>query len=113
MLQLLNQAAEGRNYTDIFSATAQLCKQEKESFENILELFYSLLTDLLEVSQGPRGSLPRNPDLLRELETLGKKIDFDWVLRATQGLDTVESRLRRNIGRQLGLDAFIASLATR
>lgn len=113
ILQLLNQATEGRNYTDIFAMTAQLCKQEKESFENILELFYSLLTDLLEVSQGPRSSLPRNPDLLRELETLGKKIDFDWVLRATQGLDTMEIRLRRNIGRQLGLDAFVASLATR
>jgi DNA polymerase-3 subunit delta' len=113
ILNLLNQATEGRNYTDIFAMTAQLCKQEKESFENILELFYSLLTDLLEVSQGPRSSLPRNPDLHRELETLGKKIDFDWVLRATQGLDTMEIRLRRNIGRQLGLDAFVASLATR
>jgi DNA polymerase III subunit delta' len=110
VLRLLEQAVAGGKFHDIFAATAQLAKQEKESFENILELFYSLLTDLLELSQGPKLSLPRNPDLRAELETLGKKISFEWVLRATQGLDTLESRLRRNVGRQLGLDALIASL---
>jgi hypothetical protein len=88
-------------------------KQEKESFENVLELFYSLLTDLLEFSQGLKSSLLRNPDLRRELETLSKKINLEWVMRATEGLDSLQSRLRRNIGRQLGLDAYVASLAVR
>jgi DNA polymerase III subunit delta' len=110
LLRILEQAVSGQKYGELFAATAQLSKQEKESFENVLELFYSLLTDLLEVSQGPKSSHLRNPDLSRELEALGKKIDFDWVLRATQGLDKLESRLRRNIGRQLGLDALVTSL---
>ena len=57
--------SNGGKYGEIFAATAQLAKQEKESFENILALFYSLLTDLLEFSQGPKSSLPRNPDLRR------------------------------------------------
>jgi DNA polymerase-3 subunit delta' len=113
VLSLLSQAVAAGNYTEIFAATAQLAKQEKESFENILELFYSLLTDLLEFSQGLKSSLLRNPDLRRELETLSTKINLDWVTRATQGLDRLESRLRRNIGRQLGLDAYVASLAVR
>ena len=111
VLRLLDQAVAGEKYGDIFAATAQLAKQEQESFENVLELFYSLLTDLLESSQGPASSLPRNPDLRREVEALGKKIDWEWVLRATRGLDTLEGRLRRNIGRQLGLDALMASLS--
>jgi hypothetical protein len=34
-------------------------------------------------------------------------------LRATQGFDVLDSRLRRNVGRQLGLDAHLASLANR
>ena len=110
---LLEQAVAGEKYGEIFAATAQLAKQEQESFENILALFYSLLTDLLESSQSPKSSLPRNPDLRREMEALGKKIDWDWVLRATRGLDTLEGRLRRNIGRQLGLDALVASLSIR
>jgi DNA polymerase III subunit delta' len=113
VLNLLTQAVAAGNYTEIFAATALLAKQEKESFENILELFYSLLTDLLEFSQGLKSTLPRNPDLRRDLETLSTKINLEWVVRATQGLDSLESRLRRNIGRQLGLDAYVASLAVR
>jgi DNA polymerase-3 subunit delta' len=113
VLELLENAVAGQNYGEIFAATAQLAKQEKESFENILELFYSLVTDLLEISQSSKSSLPRNPDLRRELESLGKKVDLNWVVRATQGLDRVESRLRRNIGRQLGLDALLVSLEAR
>ncbi|HXX70882.1 MAG TPA: hypothetical protein VEI55_01205 [Candidatus Acidoferrum sp.] len=113
VLHLLERAVDGQSWADIFAGTAQLAKQEQESFENILELIYSLLTDLLESSQGPRSSLPRNPDLRREIETLGKKIDRQWILQATRGLDQLESRLRRNIGRQLGLDALVASLTLR
>jgi len=49
----------------------------------------------------------------REIETLGKKVDWKWVMQATRGLDTLEGGLRRNIGRQLGLDALITSLSVR
>jgi DNA polymerase III subunit delta' len=113
VLGLLAGAAAGENYREVFAATAQLAKQEKESFENILAVFYSLLTDLLEISQSPKSSLPRNPDLHRELESLGRQVSLDWVLRATQGMDRLESRLRRNVARQLGLDALAASLSLR
>jgi DNA polymerase III subunit delta' len=113
VLDLLERAVDGRSYADIFAATAQLAKQEQESFENILDLIYSLLTDLLESSQGLKSSFPRNPDLRREIETLGQKIDGEWILEATRGLDRLEGQLRRNIGRQLGLDALLASLTVR
>lgn len=113
VLTLLEKTAAGNNYREIFAATAQLAKQEKESFENILAVFYSLLTDLLEISQSSKSSVPRNPDLRRELEKLGKQVSFDWVLQATRGMDRLEGRLRRNIGRQLGLDALLTSLALR
>jgi DNA polymerase III gamma/tau subunit len=113
VLSLLEKTINGGKTAEIFAATAQLAKQEKESFENILTLFYSLLTDLLELSQGPKSSLARNPDLRRELEALSRKIDFAWVSRATQGLDRLENRLKRNISRQLGLDALLLSLGNR
>jgi DNA polymerase III subunit delta' len=111
VLALLEKAAAGSNYAGIFAATAQLARQERESFENILTVFYSLLTDLLEISESPKSSLLRNPDLRRELESLGKKVSAQWVSCATQGLDRLESGLRRNIGRQLGLDAVVVPLA--
>src|SRR5271167_1463408 len=46
VLSLLERVINGGKSAEIFAATAQLAKQEKESFENILTLFYSLLTDL-------------------------------------------------------------------
>src|SRR5262249_16153653 len=39
VLQLLEQAITGQRLGQVFAATAQLAKQEKESFENVLELF--------------------------------------------------------------------------
>jgi len=113
VLKLIGQALAGEKYGEIFAATAQLAKQEKESFENILAVFYSVFTDLLEVSQGPKGRNPRNPDLRREVESLAGKVDWEWVLQATRGLDKLEGRLRRNIGRQLGLDSLLVSLGAR
>ena len=111
VLRLLEHAVSGEKYGEIFATTAQFAKQEKESFENILDLLYSLLTDLLESTQSVKSGVPRNPDLRLEVETLAKKIDWKWILCATEGLDALESRLRRNVGRQLGLDALVASLA--
>jgi DNA polymerase-3 subunit delta' len=110
ILRLLEQAVAGQKYGEIFATTAQLAKRERESFENILALFYSLLTDLLESSQSPASIALRNPDLRKEIEALGKKIDWRWLVLAARGLDAIEGRLRRNIGRQLSLDALLASL---
>ena len=110
VLRLLETAIGGGKYGEIFTATAQFAKQEQESFENLLDVLYSFFTDLLESSQGPKCDLPRNPDLRREIETLSKKIDGEWIQRATHSLDQLEGRLRRNIGRQLGLEALLVSL---
>jgi DNA polymerase III subunit delta' len=110
ILRLLENSIAAKKYGEIFAVTAQLAKQEKESFENILALFYSVLTDLLEASQGSQNRLLRNPDLRQEIDSLAGQIDWRWVLQAARGLDTLEARLRRNIGRQLGLDSLVVSL---
>lgn len=110
ILRLIGDAVEGKSYRTIFAATARLAKEESETFENILGLFYSLLSDLLELSHNAKSFVPRNPDLRRELESLGKKITDAWVAQATNSLDRLETRLRRNVGRQLGLDAVAESL---
>jgi DNA polymerase-3 subunit delta' len=113
VLRLIELAYNGANYREIFAATAQLAKQEKESFENVLELFYSLLTDLLELSQDQSAWFPRNPDLRRELEILGKKVNLEWVANSAADLDRLHRRLRRNVSRQLGLDAVAISMHHR
>jgi DNA polymerase-3 subunit delta' len=114
VLRILSLAAEGRSLGTLFSATAPLVKGQggqKESFETILELFYGVLSDLLELSSGPARAVLRNPHLRKDLEALSKRIDLEWAGRALEGLDRLHSGARRNINRQLGLDALGVSLA--
>ncbi len=113
VLQVLERAVEGRSYAELFDATAQLVKGQKESFENVLEVFYIVITDLLELAYGSTDRPLRNPALRQELGAVCKKIDLEWVAQAVDGLDELHGRLRRNINRQLGLDAVAISLARR
>jgi DNA polymerase-3 subunit delta' len=110
VLRIVEMGAAGRPLTALFAATQQLAKNEKESFEKVLEMFYSLLSDLLELSHGPGTSSLRNPDLKREIAALASVATLDWVSRAATALDELHGRLRRNINRQLGLDNVALSL---
>jgi DNA polymerase-3 subunit delta' len=109
-LTILERSAEGRGVSDLFAATAALAKSQEIAFENVLEVFYSLLTDLLDLSSTSTKKVLRNPALRRELETLSKKIDVIWIQKAVAGFDVLHSRTRRNINRSLGLDAVAISL---
>jgi DNA polymerase III subunit delta' len=109
-LTILERSAEERGVSDLFAATAALAKSQEIAFENILEVFYSLLTDLLDLSSSSTKKVLRNPALSRELETLSRKIDAAWVAKAVEGFDVLQSRVRRNINRSLGLDAVAISL---
>jgi DNA polymerase III subunit delta' len=110
-LQVLAAIIERRSATDLFSETASLVKGQKTPFETVLEVFYSLLTDLLELSAGFTGQGGRNPALGKELAKLSRQVDTAWVASAVDALDELGGRLRRNVNKQLGLDAIALSLA--
>ena len=76
-------------------------------------IFYGLLSDLMELTSGMKSPLLRNPNLTKELEALAKSVDSAWVFRAIAAVDEVASGARRNLNRQLGLDAMAASLSTK
>jgi DNA polymerase-3 subunit delta' len=112
ILTILDRAACGDGFSLLFSQTAALAKKREDSFEAQLEVFYSLFTDLLELSAGLREPALRNPQLQTELETLSRKVTPEWVMRAAAALDELYARARRNINRQLGLDAVLANLSS-
>ena len=110
-LAILERAVELRGVSDLFASTTTLAKSQEIAFENVLEVFYSLLTDLLHLSSSSTKKVLRNPALGRELEILSKKIDVAWINKAVEGFDVLHARTRRNINRSLGLDAVAISLA--
>jgi DNA polymerase-3 subunit delta' len=71
-----------------------------------------LLEDLLLLLAGT-PELVRNVDLRAELEKFAGAISFAWIENASKGLDHVTSGMRRNLLRNLSLDAFAESLAEK
>ena len=109
-LAILERSVELRGVSDLFTATAALAKSQEIAFENVLEVFYSLLTDLLDLSSSSTKKVLRNPALGRDLETLSKRVDVAWINKAVEGFDVLHARARRNINRSLGMDAVAISL---
>ena len=110
-LRILERAARGQGFAQLFADTAALAKDRESSFEEQLGIFYGLLTDLLELTSKMKVPVLRNVPLAKELESLAKSVDSGWVLRAIAGFDELYAGARRNLNRQLGLDALAASLA--
>ena len=117
-LRVLEFSADGKS-GQLFAQTTDLTKRQDTSFEHVLEILESLLTDLLSLTaRGASSSKTsseelRNPSLSKELASLAQKVDSSWVAQAVSRVDRLHSRMRRNINRQLGLDAVGVSLTIR
>ena len=110
-LRILERAARGQGFAQLFADTSALAKDRESSFEELTGVFYGLLSDLLELTSGVKSPLLRNPHLAKELDALAGNISSAWVMRAIAGLDELAAGVRRNLNRQLGLDALAVSLA--
>ena len=110
-LRILERAARGQGFAQLFADTSALAKDRENSFEEQLGVFYGLLTDLLELTSKLKDPVLRNEPLAKELAFLSQSVDSAWVLYAIAGFDELYAGLRRNLNRQLGLDALAASLA--
>ena len=86
-LRILERAAHGQGFAQLFSDTSALAKDRDSSFEDQLGVFYGLLTDLLEITSKVQEPVLRNAPLAIELQLLGKTVDSAWVRRAIAGFD--------------------------
>src|SRR6267378_8324084 len=112
ILRILEHASRGQEFSQLFAVTNQLAKDRESSYEDLLGDFYGLLSDLLEMSAGLKTPQLRNPHLAKELGALARSVNPEWVMRAITGVDELASGARRNLNRQLGMDALAASLST-
>jgi DNA polymerase III subunit delta' len=111
-LRILERAACGEGFAQLFAETAALVKDRESSFEEQIAVFYSLLNDLLELTSDVKNPTLRNAPLVKELTVLASLVNTAWVMRAISGFDELHAGARRNLNRQLGLDALAASLVT-
>ena len=86
-LRVLERAARGQGFAQFFADTAALAKDRESWFEELLGVFYGLLSDLLELNAGVRSQLMRNPHLTKELEALARTWISAWIRQAIAGMD--------------------------
>jgi len=111
-LLLLRSAISDPDHTALFrmTETYRAGAEGQVKTTALLRTLGLLLEDLLLLSAGT-PELVRNVDIRAELERLAGAISFAWIENASRGLDQVTSGMRRNLLRNLSLDAFAESLA--
>jgi DNA polymerase-3 subunit delta' len=110
-LVLLTTAARAEDHSELFRSTETYRggAEGKDKTDQLIAAAYSLLQDLMSLASGA-PDLVRNTDIAAELKTLAAGVDFEWITRATQQLDQVQSGMRRNLLRPLALDALALTL---
>lgn len=111
-LRLLESSGTGK-FTEYFSQTNDLTKKQAFPFDELISALHSLLNDLVELSAAPDSAQLRNQALKKELEALSRRVSVAWIADAVRGVDQLHSGMRRNINRQLSLDALGVTLAAK
>jgi DNA polymerase III subunit delta' len=80
----------------------------QEKLEPLLASLYSLLEDLLRLTHGQARI--RNTDLAGRLGALAARIDFAWLRRTVARVDEISGLVRRNIQKNVALDALLLQM---
>ncbi len=110
MLALLRAGAGSAGFGDLLRHTEALARDRSEKLELLLEMLYGLLHDLLRLQTGDHGLPIINEDLRQELAALGARVDFAWLDHARAALDELDDLTRRNIQKQIALEALAVKL---
>ncbi len=110
---LMRNALQEPDHTALFKVTEtyRAGSEGQQKTAGLILAMRSLLEDLLMVLSGA-GGLVRNIDLERELGVMAGQVTLEWLERAARGLQAVESGMRRNLLRNVSLDAFASELET-
>jgi DNA polymerase-3 subunit delta' len=108
MLTLIQVAAGAAPFAAWLPVSEAIGRSKSEKLELYLKVLYDLLRDLLLLYEGTGE--PRNVDIRRELEALAGNVEFAWIRRAVRKVDEIVELVRRNIQKQIALDALIVEL---
>ena len=108
MLTLLKVAAGAAPFAAWLPVSEAIGRGRAEKLDAYLKVLYELLRDVMLLREGAGGL--RNQDIRRELESIAAHVEFPWIRRAVQKTDEIAGLVRRNIQKQIALDAVIMEL---
>jgi DNA polymerase III gamma/tau subunit len=84
---------------------------KEETLENLLDVLYSFLQDILHIETKEHGAPLRNTDRPERLMSLARRLGVQEVRNAAAALQAMERNLRRNVPGRLSVEAFALGLA--
>jgi DNA polymerase-3 subunit delta' len=85
-----------------------IAARRTEKLDTYLEALYMLLDDVVRLVNGV--TLIRNEDVRADLETLARRVSFEWLRAAVGKVDALVELVRRNIQKSIALDALAVNL---
>jgi DNA polymerase-3 subunit delta' len=108
MLRLLQVSAGRAAFAEWLKHAEALAVRKQEKLEHLLKILYVLLEDVLLLTEG--GQEIRNADIRKELDALAAHVSFDWIRAAVRRADEISEFIRRNIQKNIALDALVIEL---
>ncbi len=108
LLALLATSLDAAGFGAALAGTELVGRRQKEKLEGLVEVLYGLIGDLVRLRHGAAEIV--NEDLRADLEPLAAKAGLDWISQAADGLDELEEYRRRNVQKQIALEAFAMRL---
>ncbi len=108
-MRALLESASGKAGFGVWAqASEKLALSRSEKLENYLKVLYLLLEDMLHLREGS-GAI-RNPDLRDALAAISAGVSFEWMKAAVKKTDELVRSVRRNIQKNMALDAMVIEL---
>jgi DNA polymerase III subunit delta' len=108
MLALLKVASGVEPFGSWLKHSDSIAARRTEKLDTYLEALYMLLDDVLRLANGVTAI--RNEDVRQDLETLARRVSFDWLRAAVGKVDGLVELVRRNIQKSIALDALAVNL---
>jgi hypothetical protein len=108
MLKLLQSGSGEATFAEWAKVSESVAALRNEKLDGYLKVLYGLLEDVVVLQHGA-GDI-RNTDIRRELEVIARRVSFEWIRRAVGRVDELVEFVRRNIQKNIALDAFVAEL---
>ena len=109
MLALLKSSLGAASFADVVARTDALARKRSERLDLLTESLYSLLQDLLHLRHGSVRPLIHE-DIRDQLESLSRRASFEWIEQAVRELSELDGLQRRNIQKQIALEALTVGL---
>jgi len=111
LLALLDTSLGKTSFAELLPHTDAIGRRQQEKISLLVETLHSLLSDLLHLRLGS-GRLA-NIDIRERLRELADRVEFEWIEQAAKDLDNLARLERRNIQRQIAIEALAVNWRQR